>query len=385
MEDELLRSRAEIERNHHLLLALSHAAQAVQRARTPEEIYRVIGDEMKGLGYHVMVFALSREGRHMTLTHTTFESTQLHRVEELCGISVPGFCFPLASNNFFQRIIAEKKSAFCACTARLVAKGIPELERPLLEQLVTILDIEKTIYAPLSVNGEMHGLLGVASKDLTLADVPAVTVFANQAGNAIENAWLLSEVRTSRERLRQLAKTIVSTQEKERQRLSRELHDEAGQALTALKISLELIGEDLPAEYASLRQRISDATALTTTTMEQLRSLAQDLRPPALDAVGLNPTLESFCRDFAKHTQLCIGYLGTSVPVLPEAVNICLYRFLQEALTNVAKHACANQVCVALRCDAETITLAVEDDGQGFGGHERLSVSGWPMGIGLLG
>jgi signal transduction histidine kinase len=71
--------------------------------------------------------------------------------------------------------------------------------------------------------------------------------------------------------------------------------------------------------------------------------------------------------------------------MLPEAVNICLYRFLQEALTNVAKHARAKQVCVALRYDTDEVTLSVEDDGRGFDAQARLSVSGWPMGIGLLG
>jgi signal transduction histidine kinase len=71
--------------------------------------------------------------------------------------------------------------------------------------------------------------------------------------------------------------------------------------------------------------------------------------------------------------------------MLPEAVNMCLYRFLQEALTNVAKHACADQVCVTLCYDAETVSLSVEDDGRGFDKQARLSASGWPMGIGLLG
>jgi signal transduction histidine kinase len=248
-----------------------------------------------------------------------------------------------------------------------------------------MLGIEKSIYAPLRVSGETQGLLGVASTGLTEADVPAVTVFANQAGIAIENAQLLEQVGASRERLRRLTQQIVSAQEEERQRLSRALHDEAGQALTALRISLELIQDDLPVEFDLLRQRIGDAAALSDATMEQIRLLAQDLRPPALDAVGLNPTLEAFCRDFAKRTQLPIDYLGLGLPMLPEAVTICLYRFLQEALTNVAKHACASQVCVTLRYEAETVSLSVEDDGRGFDRQARLSVLGWPMGIGLLG
>jgi signal transduction histidine kinase len=202
---------------------------------------------------------------------------------------------------------------------------------------------------------------------------------------AIQQARLFGQVRAGRERLRRLAQQIISAQEKERRRLSRALHDEAGQALTALKISLELIQADLPVEFGLLRWRMGDAAALTDATMEQIRLLAQDLHPPALDAVGLGPTLEGFCRDFARRTRLSIEYLGLELPMLPEAVNTCLYRFLQEALTNVAKHACANQVCVALHCDAEAVSLSVEDDGRGFDNQARLSVSSWPMGIGLLG
>jgi signal transduction histidine kinase len=332
-----------------------------------------------------MIFTLSADCGHATLSYTTFEPTWLRKVEELSGLSVMGFCFALAPEGLFQRVVTEGEGVFCERTTELVAQGVPELGRPLIEQLVVILGIEKSIYAPLRVSGEMHGLLAVANTDLTEADVPAVTAFANQAGIAIENAQLLEQVSASRERLRRLARQIVSAQEEERQRLSRTLHDEAGQALTTLKISLELIGEDLPVEFSSLRQRISDAAALTTATLEQVRLLARGLRPPALDAVGLGPTLEGFCHDFAQCTGLSIDYLGLELPVLPDAVNTCLYRFLQEALTNVAKHACANRVYVALHHDAQTVSLSVEDDGRGFDKQARLSVSGWSVGIGLLG
>jgi PAS domain S-box-containing protein len=385
MEGELLRSREGMLRSHHLLLALSRAAQAVQRARTSEEVYRTIGDVVTGLGYHAMILALTDDREHLTLSHTTFEPAQLRRVEELSGLSVLDFRFPLAPNEFSQRAITEGESAFCERTVGLLARSVPQLGSPLIERLVAMLGVERSIYAPLRISGETCGLFCVASTGLTEEDVPAVTAFANQAAIAIENARLLEQVGASHERLRRLTHQIVSAQEEERRRLSRALHDEAGQALTALRISLELIEEDLPVEFGLLRQRIGDAAALTDVTMEQIRLLAQALRPPALDAVGLNPTLEGFCRDFSERTQLSINYLGLELPMLPEAVNTCLYRFLQEALTNVAKHACADRVCVALRCDAEMVCLSVEDDGRGFDKEARLSVSGWPMGIGLLG
>jgi PAS domain S-box-containing protein len=248
--------------------------------------------------------------------------------------------------------------------------------------------LRSLLNVPLVAEGELIGFLslGVGSPGHFAPEhVDIACEVAGPLAIAVQQARLFDQVRAGRERLRLLAQQIVSAQEEERQRWSRALHDEAGQALTALKISLKLIEEDLPVELGLLRQRIGDAAALADTTMEQIRLLACDLRPPVLDAVGLNPTLKGFCRDFAERTQLSIDYLGLELPMLPEVINICLYRFLQEALTNVAKHACASQVRVALRCDAQTVGLWVEDDGRGFDTQARLSVAGWPMGIGLLG
>jgi signal transduction histidine kinase len=240
---------------------------------------------------------------------------------------------------------------------------------------------------PLVAEGELIGLLCLGAEHpgpFAPEYVDLACEVAQPLAIAIQQAQLCEQVRTGRDRLRQLVRQLVSTQEEERRRLSRALHDEAGQALTALKMSLECVKDDLPIEAERLRRRIADAAALAETTMEQLRRLAHDLRPPAFDAVGLSPALESFCRHFASHTRLVIDYLSAELPALPETVSICLYRFLQEALTNVAKHAHANQVRVVLGCDRHTVHLAVEDDGRGFDHGAALSASGWPMGIGLL-
>lgn len=196
---------------------------------------------------------------------------------------------------------------------------------------------------------------------------------------------LRTRVDQAQEGLRRLAREVLSAQEEERQRLSRALHDEAGQALVALKINLELIRDDLPPDQVSLRRRMADAIALTDETMERIRLLARDLHPPALDTLGLGATLEDFCNEFAQRTKLTIDYSGGDLPALPKAVKICLYRFVQEALTNVAKHALATQVSVALRQNDEAVRLSVEDDGRGFDVESRLSATGWPLGVGLEG
>jgi signal transduction histidine kinase len=142
---------------------------------------------------------------------------------------------------------------------------------------------------------------------------------------------------------------------------------------------------DLLTESEKSHQSLQEAVALTNETMERIRLLAQGLRPPELDVVGLDPTLEDYCRDFAVHTRLPIDYAGTELPALPDEVTICFYRVLQEALTNVAKHAHANHVWVALRCNADTLSLSVEDDGQGFDVQTAVAGARQTQSIGLLG
>jgi signal transduction histidine kinase len=184
--------------------------------------------------------------------------------------------------------------------------------------------------------------------------------------------------------IQNLAKQVVYAQEEERRRLSRELHDEAGQALTALKLSLELLRADLPAGSKDLSLNLGEAIALAETTMARVRLLAHGLRPPALDTLGLNLTLEACCRDYARRAQLTIQYQGYEVRGLSDAMSICLYRVLQEALTNVVKHARAHRVEVGLAPAPEQVCLTVADDGCGID-PDTLSILDRPAGIGLLG
>jgi len=210
--------------------------------------------------------------------------------------------------------------------------------------------------------------------------------YAKSAGAARILVYVHDITRRKRaeEAIQKLAKRVVSAQEEERHRLSRELHDEAGQALTALKLSLELIAAELGPGASALRQNLLEAISLTESTKERIRVLAQGLRPPALDTVGLNLTLEALCRDFSRRTQLPIQYEGSEVRGLSDAVNICLYRVLQEALTNVAKHAKATRVDVRLSREGHLVRLSVADNGRGFSHDATKMLQRW-TGIGLLG
>jgi signal transduction histidine kinase len=188
----------------------------------------------------------------------------------------------------------------------------------------------------------------------------------------------------------QVSQEIIIAQEKERQRVACELHDEAGQALTVLKVSLELLLADLSkagfseAQAGAFCQRLGAAISLCEKTMSQIRLLAHDLHPAALEDLGLNLALEGFCSDFCERTHLPITYTGIDTPALPDTAQICLYRFLQEGLTNVVKHAHASQVWVTLHFDAHQVILTVKDDGIGINLHPQAA-SNNPHGIGLIG
>ena len=166
--------------------------------------------------------------------------------------------------------------------------------------------------------------------------------------------------------LADVARRVVIAQEEERSRVSRGLHDEAGQAMAAMKISLQLLRQGPGCNDAGMGESLDAAIELLDETWAQIRLVARDLRPPALDALGLSDTLDDFCAQFAARTQLRITYRGEPVPDIAEAQEISLYRLLQEALANAAMHARASKVEVALEHDASTVRLTVRDDGHGM-------------------
>ena len=178
-----------------------------------------------------------------------------------------------------------------------------------------------------------------------------------------ESQRLLEQVRAGRERLRNLNIQLVNVQEEERRRISNVLADETGQSLSALAIILELITGDVKDASPDMLSRVAEALDLIKSTVEKLRVLSQDLRPPTLEVIGLSNTLEGFCREFSRRYKIPVEFTGVSVTDLPDSHNIAIYRFLQESLVSVVNHADVTRVWVTLQLDETAITLVVEDDG----------------------
>jgi signal transduction histidine kinase len=229
---------------------------------------------------------------------------------------------------------------------------------------------------PLLVRGRAIGVLAAHDKlgsDVRFADtdVRLAETFASRAALAVD----LSE-RIASDSLRR----VVEAQELERRRLARELHDETGQALTSILLGLKSLEESLGdtdsrAAAAALRE-------LVVETLQDVRRLAVELRPSALDDFGLVAALERLTTSFSEQTGIEIDFEASLADErLPEEVEIALYRIVQESLTNVVKHAHARHVSILLaRREGRAVKVVIEDDGHGFDVAE--SANG---GFGLMG
>jgi signal transduction histidine kinase len=184
-----------------------------------------------------------------------------------------------------------------------------------------------------------------------------------------------------RENIRRMAEHVVAAQEEERQRISRELHDDLGQALTTHLIALRNLQREPSLSAQTLFERLQSLYDQSYEIFGKIRSIARDLRPPVLDALGLRVAMQTYCTEFTRRTHLPVIFEAEdSLPELPDAYKITLYRTLQEALTNVIKHAQASQVWVDLSLDDDQVTLTIQDNGIGFGEEKHGS-----NGIGLAG
>jgi signal transduction histidine kinase len=228
------------------------------------------------------------------------------------------------------------------------------------------------LYVPLSTGGGPVGIVFAHDKlardpRFTSADQRLAERFAERAVVAVN----LSQ-RVARESLRK----IIEGQEMERRRLARELHDETGQALTSVLLGLKAVetAADVPTALADLRE-------LVVSTLQEVRRLAVELRPKALDDFGLVPAVERLVETFNASSGMSVALesnLGEER--LPSEVETTLYRVVQEALTNISKHAAASEVSVVLVRRDAAVTALIEDDGRGFSGADELR-----GGIGLAG
>jgi signal transduction histidine kinase len=265
-----------------------------------------------------------------------------------------------------EALLGQAISRSSSKSGRVLARGHSErvdsvLDDPDVDPEATrLIGARSGLWVPLLARGNAIGVLAAHDKlgpDVRFSDhdLRLAETFAARAAVAVD----LSE-RTARDALRR----VVDAQELERGRVARELHDETGQALTSILLSLKALEERLEGEDA--RAAAHEVRELVVSTLQDVRRLAVELRPSALDDFGLVAALERLTQSFSEQTGIVVDFEAALPERLPEEVETALYRTVQECLTNVVKHARAGRVSVLLRRRNGSVAAVVEDDGAGF-------------------
>ncbi len=266
-----------------------------------------------------------------------------------------------------DRLVDQTMTRSGSKSGRVLERGQSERTDSVLDdpdvdpEITRLLGARTGLWVPLVTRGGAIGVIAAHDKlgpdarfsdnDLRLAET-----FATRAAVAVD----LSE-RFERDAFRR----VIDALELERRRLSRELHDETGQALTSILLGLRALEDTLETEES--HQAIARLRELVVATLQDVRRLALELRPSALDDFGLVAAVEHLTRTFAEKTGMKVDFgaaLGDER--LPTEVETALYRIVQESLTNIVKHARAQRVSIALTRMEGSVKAVVEDDGRGF-------------------
>lgn len=202
-EAGLRRSQEETLHGQRLLLTLSQAAQAVQRAHTPDDVYRIVGDEVTKLDFNAAILTLTADRSHLTISYMTFKSGLLRVAEKLVGASAKDHLIFVEPGGFYDRLLSEGLPVFLEHAEEPLTESLPKAALPLAGRLTTLMNLGKAVYAPLVIGSEAVGFLMVTGIEFSEIDVPAVTAFANQTAIALENTRLYQESRAWADELEQ--------------------------------------------------------------------------------------------------------------------------------------------------------------------------------------
>ena len=256
-------------------------------------------------------------------------------------------------NSFLRNEVLPRRTTVLA-----IAQEVSEVnERALQEDERRVADLFAQFQRRLQIITALGLVLGLALAALTVTYTLRLEKSAEQR---------YRESLQAQRELKELSKRLVDAQEQERRAISRELHDEVGQSLSALLVDVENLAAK-PGEDGVFRQGLKNIKMLAENCVNEARNMALLLRPSMLDDLGLVAALEWQAREVSKRTGLLVDIVDENVSdALPEEYKTCVYRIVQEALNNCSRHAYAKKAQVIVRQEPERLSLTIQDDGKGF-------------------
>jgi signal transduction histidine kinase len=229
---------------------------------------------------------------------------------------------------------------------------------------------------PLVFQGRLAGVMQfgfTASYEWLPREVELLAAAADRCTLAAEKARLIEDLAAGEEQIRRLAERLLQVEDREKRRISAELHDEAGQSLLCIRLQLEMLERCVPPGHAALATGLSETRALTEKTIVEIRRLISALSPAVLDQLGLAPALRQLGSRFGQVHKAQVTLRLGQVRNLSRQTASAMYRLVQECLNNIAKHSGASRVTISLNSVDRELRLCVEDNGVGFHEEEALS------------
>lgn len=261
--------------------------------------------------------------------------------------------------------------------------------RAVYPDLIAAEGLRQFASVPLRSKDKVWGVINIASREprkFSSHDVRLLQSIAGHIAIAIENAKLHQEAQRQNELRGELLREIFSIQEEERRRIARELHDETSQSLASLAASLEATISLLPAGADKARDGLRKAQALSIRILDEIQKVIHELRPTLLDDLGLVAATRWLTYNNLEQAGVMVNFktIGQERR-LPARLETTLFRVIQEAISNIVRHAHAKNAQVSLHFKKNTIEARVRDNGKGFDVNEAISSKDRPRGLGLLG
>jgi len=363
------------------------------RERTLEQVRAGLYESGTIMRDYVLLSRSERQGQETLLTQLESIRSETTRALRACMQSLPG-----DKRKPFEHLAAELENYWSMAGRTIVSGAMGKTElgnsvlhADILSQHAEILKIAKEVSAVNDAELEeaegrisrvsaqfRHRLLMVAAITLSfgLLLATATIVYAGRLEKSVAEKY--RESLEAQRELKGLSKRLVEAEERERRAISRELHDEVGQSLSAILLEVESLTE-MSGEKWSFRQGLHNIKMLGENCVNEVRNMALLLRPSMLDDLGLIAALEWQGREVSRRTGMLVETLSENVSdALPDEHRTCVYRIVQEALNNSSRHAYARNVRVVVRQEPNRLRVSIDDDGKGFD-PSRV------RGLGLLG
>ena len=246
---------------------------------------------------------------------------------------------------------------------------------------------ESVALVPISVDNTVHGLIHAADRRENFFPLRLVEILETvgaRLGLTIQRFHLQEQLNETVDTLHHLSSHLLTVQEDEQRRIAMELHDGCGQDLNVLKLRLKGLQRRLPVDAADIRGECDQLMTHVDKIINDIRNLAHGLKPAALDALGLFAAVRQIAREFSTNTGIQVETQLESLDGVNDPnTKVCLFRILQEALTNIAKHARATWVALTAERDGDNLRLRIEDNGIGFDTRAPSEANGADRGMGL--